>query len=90
MGAQHGWRLPGQCREDGTVGPIRLGSGDLTPEHRDLMAENHDLRVFGRLAAAEQHQPAEDPGHDQVEQAKGHKPRSCRNQPIRPNSRSQS
>ena len=60
MGAQHGWQLPGQCREDGTVGPIRLGPRDLTPEHRDLMAENHDLRVFGRLAAAEQHQPAED------------------------------
>ena len=89
MGPQHGWQLPGQCREDGTVGPIRLGPGDLTPEHRDLMAENHDFRVFGRLAAAEQHQPAEDPGHDQVKQAKRHKPRSCRNQPIRPNSRSQ-
>ena len=89
MDAQHGWQLPGQRREDGTVGPVRLGPGDLTPKHRDLMAENHDLRVFGRLAAAEQHQPAEDPGHDQVEQAKGHKPRSCRNQPIRPNSRSQ-
>ena len=89
MGAQHGWQLPGQRREDGTVGPVRLGPGDLTQKHRDLMAENHDLRVFGRLAAAEQHQPAEDPGHDQVEQAKGHKPRSCRNQPIRPNSRSQ-
>jgi len=36
MGAQHGWQLPGQCREDGTVGPIRLGPGDRTPEHRDL------------------------------------------------------
>ncbi len=89
MGAQRGWQLPGQCGEDGTVGPIRLGPGDLPAEHRDLMAENHDLRVFGRLAAAEQHQPAEDPDHDQVEQAKGHKPRSCRNQAILPNSRSQ-
>ena len=61
------------------------GPGDLTAEHRDLMTEHHDLRVLGRLAAAQQHQPAEDPDHDQVEQAKGHKPRSCRNRLIRAN-----
>jgi hypothetical protein len=53
------------------------------------MTEHHDLRVLGRLAAAEQHQPAEDPDHDQVEQAKGHKPRSCRNRLIQPICRSQ-
>ena len=58
-------------------------------EHRDLMTEHHDLGVLGCLAAAEQHQPAEDPDHDQVEQAKGHKPRSCRNRLIRPIRRSQ-
>ncbi len=50
------------------------------------MTEHHDLRVFGRLAAAEQHQPAKDPNRDQVEQAKGHKLRSpascCRRNPI--------
>ena len=73
----------------GWPGPVRLGPGDLTAEHRDLVAEHHDLRVFGRLAAAEQHQPAEDPDHDQVEQAKGHKPRSCRNRLIQPIRRSQ-
>ena len=89
MGAQHSRQLPGQRREDGAVGPVRLGPGDLTAEHRDFVPENHDLRVLVRLAAAEQRQPAEDPDHDQVEQAKGHKPRSCRNQLIGPNSRSQ-
>jgi hypothetical protein len=36
------------------VGPVRLRPGDLTPEHRDLMTEQHDLRVLGRPAAAEQ------------------------------------
>jgi hypothetical protein len=46
------------------VGPVRLGPGDLTAEHRDLMTENHDLRILGRMAVAEQHQPAEDPDHD--------------------------
>jgi hypothetical protein len=64
IGAQHGWQLPGQCRHDGAVGPVRLGPGDLTTEHRDLMTENHDLRILGRMAVAEQHQPAEDPDHD--------------------------
>ena len=43
------------------------------------MTEDHDLRILGRLAAAQQHQPAEDLDHEQVEQAEGHKPRSCRN-----------
>jgi hypothetical protein len=42
--------LPGQCRHDGAVGPVRLGPGDLTAEHRDLMTENHDLRILGRMA----------------------------------------
>jgi hypothetical protein len=88
-GAQHGWQVPGQCRQDGTIGPVRRGPGDLTAKHRDLMTQDHDLRVFGRLAATQQHQPSEDPDRDVVEQAKGHKPRSCRNQFIRPNRRLQ-
>ena len=86
--AQHGRQLPGQRRQDGAVGPVRLGPGDLAAEHRDFVPENHDLRLLVRLAAAEQRQPAEDPDHDQVEQANGHKPRSCRNQLIGANSRS--
>jgi hypothetical protein len=59
MGAQHGWKQLGQCRQDRPVGPIRLGLGHLTAEHRDLMTEHHDFRVLRRLAAAGQHQPAE-------------------------------
>ncbi len=74
MSAQHGWKQPGQRRQDRPVGPVRRGPGDLTPEHRDLMTEHHDLRMLGRLAAAEQHQPAKDPDHDQVEQSKRHEP----------------
>ncbi len=49
-------------------------TGDLTPEHRDLMTQHHDLGVLGRLA--EQHQQAKDPDRDQVEQTKSHEPRS--------------
>ena len=88
VSTQNGRQQPGQRRQDRTVGPVRLGLGDLTPEHRDFMTENHDLGVRGRLAAAQQHQPAKDPDHDQVEEAKGHKLRSCRNQLIGPNRRS--
>ena len=80
---------PGQRRQDRPVGPVRPGPGDLTAQHSDLMTQHKDLRVLGRLAAAQQHQPAKDPDHDQVEQANRDKPRSCRNQPIRPNRRSQ-
>jgi hypothetical protein len=54
-----------------------------------FMTKHHDLYAVGRLVAAQQHQPAKDPHHDQVEQANRHKPRSCRNPSIRPNRRSQ-
>src|SRR6266542_1142204 len=39
---------------------------DLTAEHRDLMPQHQNLRFFGRLASAQQHQPARDPDNDQV------------------------
>ena len=84
-----GRRQPGQRRKDRPVSPVRPGPGSLTPKHRDLMTEHHDLRIFGRLAAAQQHQPAKDSDHDQVEQPDAHEPRSCRNRPIRPSRRSQ-
>jgi hypothetical protein len=82
VGAQHGRQVPRQCRQDGTVGPVRPGLGDLTAEYRDLMTERHDLGVLGCLTAAQQYQPAEDPDHDQVEQPNAHEPRSCRNPAI--------
>jgi hypothetical protein len=81
MGTRHGWQQPGQRRQDRPVGAVRLRPGELTPQHRDLMTERHDLRILGRLAAAQQ-QPAKDPDHDQVEQTKSHEPRSWRNQLI--------
>ena len=52
VGAQHGWQLPGQRRQDGAVGPVGPGPGHLTAEHHDLMTEHHDLGILGRLAAA--------------------------------------
>ena len=41
----------GRARQDRPVTPVRLG-GDLTPQHRDLLTEHHDLRILGRLMRA--------------------------------------
>jgi hypothetical protein len=41
------------------------------------------------LATAQHDQPTEDPGHDQIEEANRHNPRSCTNLGIQPNRRSQ-
>jgi hypothetical protein len=61
MAAQHRWQQPGERRQDRPVGPVRFRLRDLTPQHRDLMTEHHDLRILGPLAAAQQQQPAKDP-----------------------------
>lgn len=76
MSAQHRRQPPGQRRENGPIGPVRLWPSDLTPQHRHLMTQHHDLCVLRRLAAAQQRQPAEHPKHDQIEQANRHKTRS--------------
>ena len=73
---------PGQCRQDRPVGPVRLGPGHLAAEHHHLLAQRQDLRVLGRLTAAQQDQPANDPDHDQVQQTERHGPRSCLNSPT--------
>jgi Group II intron, maturase-specific domain len=52
------------------------------------MTQHHDLRILRRLAAAPQRQPAKDPDHDQIQEAKTHRPRSCPNPIIRTNRRS--
>jgi hypothetical protein len=79
---------PGQPCQDGPVGPVHLRAGDLTPQHRHLMTDHHDLRVLRRLATRQQHQPSEDPDHDQIQETKRHEPGSCPNPTIHPNRRS--
>jgi hypothetical protein len=60
---------PRQGGDHGPVGPVRLRTGDLTAQDRDLMPQYQDLHVFGVVAAGEQREPAEQPGHQQVEEA---------------------
>jgi hypothetical protein len=58
--------------EYGTVGPVRLRTGDLTAQHSDLMPKRQDLRILGRISPYKQHEPAEHPDHEQVDKADKH------------------
>jgi len=82
---QRGWQQPGKRRQDRAVSQVRPGPGHLAAERHHLMPQHKDFRVFGRLAATQQDQPAEHPDHDQVHQTDRHEPRSCLNPPIPPN-----
>jgi hypothetical protein len=69
---------PGQCREHGPIWPGGTWPGDLSAQHRDLMAEHEDLGVPGRLPAGEQCEPADELAEDEVEQSQRHGWRSSR------------
>jgi hypothetical protein len=58
MAVQPGWQQPSQRGQNCAVGPVQPRPGDLAAQDRDLMAEDQDLGVLGRLAAAQQVQPA--------------------------------
>jgi hypothetical protein len=63
---------PGERGDHGPVGPVRFRAGDLAAQDCDLMPQYQDLDVLGGFAAAEQHHPAEQPDHEQVEEANEH------------------
>jgi hypothetical protein len=61
-----------QSRQSGRqrpVGPVRLWPGDLTSQDGDLMTQHQDLHVLGGVAPREKRQPAEQPDHQQIQQA---------------------
>jgi hypothetical protein len=45
-------------------------------QDRDLMAEDQDLCVLGDVAACQEHQPAEHPDHEPVDEANEHERRA--------------
>jgi hypothetical protein len=48
-------------------------AGEPTPPTTlDLVPQYQDLHVFGDVAACEQRQPAEQPDHEQIDQAEEH------------------
>ena len=89
MAPQPGGQQPGQCGQDRPAGPAEPGPGDLTAQDREFMAQDQDLGVLRRLAAAEQLQPAKDPDNGEVQEPDRHSPRSCFIAVSRPNCRSQ-
>lgn len=67
---------PRQGGEDGAVSPVRPRARDPPPQYRDLMAKHEDLRVLGGITAGQEHQPAEHPDHEQVDEANEHERRA--------------
>jgi hypothetical protein len=88
MAAQPGGQQASRRGQDCPVGPVWPGTGDLAAQDGDFMAEHHDLSVLGRLAAAQQEQPAKDPDDGEIHQSDRHSPRSCLIAVSAPNRRS--
>jgi hypothetical protein len=67
--------------EGGEHRPIRPGQSrarNLTAKDSDLMAQHQDLCLLPALRPAQQHEPTEQPIHDQVQQASRHEGSSSR------------
>ena len=60
------------CQGGDDHSPVRLRAGDLTAQDRDLMPQCQDLDILRSVAAGEQREPAEQPGHQQVDEAEEH------------------
>ena len=63
---------PRQGGDYGPVGPVWLRAGGLTAQDRDLVPQHQDLQVLRGIAPREQRQPAEQPEHEQIDEAKEH------------------
>jgi len=63
---------PHERGDHSAVGPVRFWAGDLAAQDCDLMPQDQDLYVLGGVAAGEQDHPAEQPDHEQVEEANEH------------------
>ena len=72
---QVGGQQPRQRGDHRTVSPVRFRAGDLAAQDRDLMPEHQDFHVLGNIAAGEESQPAEQPGHEQIDEAEEHERR---------------
>jgi hypothetical protein len=70
-GQQHG-----QGGEHGAVSPVRPRPGQLPAQHRDLVLQHEDLRVFGGVTARQEDQPAEQPNHEEIDKADEHERRA--------------
>jgi hypothetical protein len=58
--------------DHGPVCPVRLRPGDAAAQDRDFVSQYQDLHVLGGVASGEEHQPAEQPDHEQIDDAEEH------------------
>jgi hypothetical protein len=72
MCPQRSGQVPDQRGQHRAICPVQPGPAIAAAQHRDLMPQHQQLGVLGGRRAAEQDQPAAEPGEDQVQQAKGH------------------
>jgi hypothetical protein len=63
---------PRHGSDHGAVGPVRLRAAHLTAQDRNLVPQHQDLQVLRGVAAREEHYPAEQPDHEQIDEAKEH------------------
>jgi hypothetical protein len=62
-------RQPCQRRQQRPVGPVRSRPGDLTAQDGDFMPQHQNLDILGGIASHEEAQPAEQPDHQQIQEA---------------------
>jgi len=63
---------PRQRGDHGATGPVWRWAGDLTAQDGGLVPEHQDLRILRGFAPREQRQPAGQPDHEQIDEAKEH------------------
>jgi hypothetical protein len=64
--------MPDQRGQHRAICPVQPGPRVDAAQHRDLMPQHQQLDVLTGRRAAEEDQPAAEPGEDQVQQAKRH------------------
>jgi hypothetical protein len=68
-------RFSAPTGEHGPVSPLRFRAGDLAAQDRDLVPQHQDLGVLRGAAAREEHYPAEQLDHEQIDEAEEHERR---------------
>jgi hypothetical protein len=68
-----GGEQSGQRRDQGSAGPVHLGSRCASLEHGELVTQNQDLDLVGGAGSSEQDHPSQEPGHCRVDQPQRHR-----------------
>jgi hypothetical protein len=72
MSAQHRGEASDERGEQGSVGPVQARPRVGSAEDGDLVAKDEQLHILRRRFPAQQHEPAEEPIEDQVDEMQRH------------------